>query len=146
MDDTETVCPKCGHDSSRAAAPALPGQYEFSPAQNATIGDLAVKMRFVGLFLILGGVLQCLTVFGGRFEGLGGLIGGFVNMLLGAWTRSAADSFQKIVDTQGRDITHLMGALGDLLRMYRLQYILLIIALVLLAVAVPILLVVLFTR
>jgi hypothetical protein len=118
-------------------------QYEFTAEQNVTVGDLAAKMRFVGLFLILGGVLECLLVFAGHF---GGLIAGLVNILLGVWTRSAADSFQQIVTTQGRDITHLMQALGDLLRMYRLQYTLLVIALVLLVVAVPIILVVALAR
>jgi hypothetical protein len=118
-------------------------QYEFTAGQNVTVGELAAKMRFVGLFLILGGILQCLMVFAGHF---GELISGLVSIFLGVWTRSAGDSFQKIVDTQGRDITHLMGALGDLLRMYRLQYLLLVIALVLLAVAVPISLVVALSR
>jgi hypothetical protein len=118
-------------------------QYEFTAGQNVTVSELAAKMRFVGLFLILGGILQCLMVFAGHF---GGLIAGLVEIFLGVWTRGAADSFQKIVDTQGRDITHLMHALGDLLRMYRLQYILLVIALVLLAVVVPIILVVALSR
>jgi hypothetical protein len=110
-------------------------QYEFTPGQNVTIGELAAKMRFVGFFLILGGVLQCLSVLAGH---LGGLISGLVYIFLGVWTRNAAASFQKIVDTEGSDITHLMSALNDLLRMYRLQYFLLIIALVLLLVVVPI--------
>jgi hypothetical protein len=142
VDDSVTVCPKCGHDRS-VAAPASPGQYEFSEAQNATFGDLAAKMRFVGLFLIFGGVLQCLTAFAGHF---GGIIAGGVNIFLGVWTRSAAESFQQIVTTKGRDISHLMNALSDLLKMYRLQYMLLLIALALLAVVVPIVLILAFTR
>jgi hypothetical protein len=143
MDDSEVVCPKCGHDGSTAAAPALPGQYEFSLAQNATIGNLATKMRFVGLFLILGGILQCVAAFAGHY---GGLISGAVNIMVGVWTRNAAGSFQQIVATQGRDITHLMNALGELLKLYRLQYVLLVIALVLLAVVIPIMLIIAMSR
>jgi hypothetical protein len=109
-------------------------QYEFTAEQNATIGDLARKMRFVAVFLILGGALECLTVLGGH---LTGLISGLVHVFLGAWTWSAGNSFRQIVDTQGQDITHLMSALGDLRRVYGLLYVLLIIALVLLAVVVP---------
>lgn len=110
-------------------------QYEFTPGQNATFRELAATMRFVGLFLVLGGALECLTCLNGQ---LGGLVAGLVFVFLGIWTRSAAQSFQRIVDTEGRDITHLMTALSDLLKMYRLLYILLIIALVLFAVAAAI--------
>jgi len=114
-------------------------EYEFTDQQKAIFSDLASKMRFVGLFLVIGGVLECLTACSGHF---GGIISGIVSILLGAWTRSAAGSFQQIVDTQGRDVSHLMSALGDLLNLYWLQYVLLIIALVLLAVVVPIMLLV----
>ena len=49
----------------------------------------------------------------------------------------AASSFQEIVSTTGRDITHLMNALGSLHKMYSLLYTLVIVTLlaVLLAVA-----------
>jgi hypothetical protein len=106
-------------------------QYEFTVEQNRVIGDLAGKMRFVGLFLILGGVLECLSVLRGD---LGHLIAGVVFILFGVWTRGAAGSFRKIVDTEGRDITHLMRALGELRQMYTLQYWLLMIAIALILV------------
>lgn len=59
-----------------------------------------------------------------------GVIGLFY-LLLGSWTRSAAASFQRIVSTQGRDISHLMSALDALHSMYALVYTLLMITLIL---------------
>jgi hypothetical protein len=43
-----------------------------------------------------------------------------IYLLVGVWTREAAGSFRKIVDTQGNDISHLMSALSALNRMYTL--------------------------
>jgi hypothetical protein len=53
-----------------------------------------------------------------------------VQVLIGFWTTKAAKSFQLIVDTEGRDIENLMGALGELRKLYGLQYWILIIALI----------------
>jgi hypothetical protein len=50
-------------------------------------------------------------------------------LLQGVWTRSSGASFQKIVDTQGNDITNLMNAVGQLRTMYGLLYLLLAAAL-----------------
>jgi hypothetical protein len=54
---------------------------------------------------------------------------GLFYLLLGIWTRSAAGSFRKIVDTQGHDIRNLMDGLGSLHRMYSLLYTLLVLIL-----------------
>jgi hypothetical protein len=54
---------------------------------------------------------------------------GLFYLLLGIWTRSAAQSFRKIVDTQGNDIRHLMEGLGSLHQMYSLLYTLLLLVL-----------------
>jgi hypothetical protein len=54
---------------------------------------------------------------------------GLIFLLQGAWTRSSAGSFQKIVDTQGSDISNLMNAIGSLHTMYGLLYLLLAAAL-----------------
>ena len=155
-------------------------QYEFSQQQNAEIGNLAGKMRFVGLFSAAFGVialLVCLVtvlfLFHDRlpsgfrekaaeyykkaqdslpddlkkqasdysldkiptgnnfltgvaiFTGVTGLI----FLLQGAWTRSSAASFQKIVDTKGNDVAHLMEAVSSLRAMYGQIYLLLAVAL-----------------
>jgi hypothetical protein len=144
-------------------------QYEFTQQQNAEIGALAGKMRFVGFFSAAFGLLAlliCLITVAFTFRdrlpsgfrekasdyltkaqeklpedlkqqasnysldkiptGHNFLVGiavfagvtGLVFLLQGLWTRSSAASFQKIVDTQSRDIDHLMNAVGSLRAMY----------------------------
>ncbi len=108
-------------------------QYEFDQSQNELILDLSNKMRFVSYFLIAGGVLS--GIIGLLSLNVGVIIPAVVDILIGVWTLNAASSFKLIVDTQGNDIVNLMGALGELRKLYRLQYWLLIITLVFLAIA-----------
>jgi hypothetical protein len=56
---------------------------------------------------------------------------GLFYVLMGHWTRSAGESFQKIVDTQGNDVSNLMNGLGSLNQMYSLLYTLLLLTLLL---------------
>jgi hypothetical protein len=144
-------------------------QYEFSQEQNALIGSLASKMRFVGLFLIAVGVVNLLiallvvvAIYRDRVPqkwidqlpaetrakveeqkeklpdnthlwGIAinaGVVALFY-LVMGAWTRAAGYSFQKIVDTQGSDISHLMSALSSLHSMYALVYMLLVVTILL---------------
>jgi hypothetical protein len=144
-----------------------PRQYEFSQEQNALIGSLASKMRFVGLFFEVVGVINILiallvvvAVYRDRvpqswvnqlppeakekFEeqkdklpannhlwgiALNAGVVGLFYLVMGVWTRTAGGSFQKIVDTQGSDISHLMSALSSLHSMYALVYTLLVLTL-----------------
>ncbi len=123
-------------------------QYEFSSSQNQVIKQLADKMRFVSYFLIGVGVLNALIGIIGLFSttlrgSFGEIITGILLTLLGFWTYKASISFKRIVSTQGNDVENLMGALGELRKLYTLQYWLLIITLVfivigiILAIAVP---------
>ncbi len=114
-------------------------QYEFDRSQNELILDLSNKMRFVSYFLIVVGVLA--GIIGLLDLNPGAVIQGVVQILIGVWTLNAASSFKLIVDTEGNDIVNLMGALGELRKLYRLQYWLLIIALVFMAIALVIVIV-----
>jgi hypothetical protein len=115
--------------------------YEFSNSQNELIGDLARKMNFVGILMIVGAVLS--LVLGvmvlfvsstkGRFD-LSPIIQGFFLLLTGLWTRNAAQSFKRVVTTTGADIENMLGALGELRKLYTLQYWLIIIVLIAMAV------------
>lgn len=111
--------------------------YEFSNTQNQLIKELSNKMRFVGYFLIVLGVLVAI---GGLVViargGLGNIIQGIVQIVIGFWTTKAASAFQEIVDTEGNDIENLMGALGELRKLYTLQYWLYIVALIFVAIGV----------
>lgn len=111
-------------------------RYEFNQSHNQLIKDLAQKMRFVSYFLIALGVL---LIIGGIVSVRSGLISGIINgvlqILIGFWTTKAASSFKLIVDTQGNDIENLMIALEQLRKLYTLQYWLILIALIFIAIA-----------
>lgn len=112
------------------------GNYEFSSSQNSLIKELADKMRFVSFFLIGLGVLATIGgVAALTREGFGNIVYGTIQIIIGLWTQKAAFSFQRIVDTEGNDIENLMGALGELRKLYTLQYWLYIIALIFVAIA-----------
>src|SRR5262245_2063644 len=49
---------------------------------------------------------------------IGSAATGLFYLLLGTWTRSAAKSFRKIVDTRGNDIRNLMEGMASLHSMY----------------------------
>jgi hypothetical protein len=154
-------------------------RYEFTDEQNQLIGSLAGKMKFVGFFAILAGVLNLImaillvaAIYQDRIPAewktktsdylrqvreklpenvrqqaeeysldrlppnnqLWGIttntlaVGVFL-LLLGAWTRSAGDSFQKIVKTRGSDMSHLMDGIASLNGMYAIFYWILVIVL-----------------
>jgi hypothetical protein len=136
----------------------MTSRYEFTEAQNRGIGDLARKMRLVGLVAVVLGVVQLilgllLLIYAFRDQlpaevlrripedtlkqlpppsqlwsvVLQAATSGLIFLLIGLWTRSSAREFQQIVDTTGRDISHLMNALGSLHKMYSLLYTLIII-------------------
>jgi hypothetical protein len=114
--------------------------YEFTPAQNQTIGGLAGRMKILGWAYIAQGLLTGLLGFLALvvlpLAGVVYLIITTVVLLSGIWTRSASTSFLMIVTTRGSDISHLMDALAALRKLYGLQVWLLAGALVLIALAV----------
>ena len=112
--------------------------YEFTGAQNQLIGTLAKRMKFVAIFFI---VLGAIVAAGGLFSlsrGIEGIITIFMAALyiiIGIWTIKAADSFKKIVDTAESDVSYLMNALNELKKLYTLQYVLMIIAIIFVGIA-----------
>lgn len=111
-------------------------EYEFSSSQNELIKNLADKMRVVAYFLIVVGVLGALSgLLSLRTGGVSSIINAVVYISIGVWTNSASSAFRRIVETSGSDIENLMGALGELRKLYTLQYWLLIVALVFIAIA-----------
>lgn len=115
-------------------------EYEFSSSQNELIGDLAKKMSFVailsiaaGIVVLIFGIITLVAAFAEpvRFsEAINMLIQGIFFLLIGTWTRKAGLGFKRIVTTAGSDIENLMGALGELRKLYTLQYWLVILLLV----------------
>ena len=115
--------------------------YEFTGSQNELIGDLGKKMNFVGILMIVGAVISLITGFlllissfsEGRFD-FSSIVQGIFLLLTGLWTRNAAQAFKRVVNTSGADIENMLGALGELRKLYNLQYWLAIIMLVFLAI------------
>jgi hypothetical protein len=110
-------------------------QYEFTPGENKVIGQLAMKMHFVGLFLLAMGMLVIgigvLEFHSGAFISAGPILSGSLTCVVGLWTQRASTSFSYVVRTQGRDISHLMDALDDLRKLYNFQFWLVMLALLL---------------
>lgn len=110
-------------------------QYEFDQSQNELILDLANKMRFVAYLSVAVGVVSFIGGFIPILD-IANMIQGTIMVIMGIWTIKAASSFKKIVDTRDNDIVNLMGALGELRKLYGLQYWLFIIGLVFIVIAI----------
>jgi len=119
-------------------------KYEFSEAENQTITTLASRMKWVGFFLlVIGGVIgtasavflvkslleSALELFALIF-----LLFAVIFLLVGIWTSSAAKSFSLIAQTSGSDMGNLMNALTSLLKLYYLQFWLIIDSLIVAAI------------
>jgi len=119
-------------------------KYEFSEAENQTITTLASRMKWVGFFLlVIGGVIgtasavflvkslleSALELFALIF-----LLFAVIFLLVGIWTSSAAKSFSLIAQTSGSDLANLMNALTSLLKLYYLQFWLIIDSLIVAAI------------
>ena len=105
-------------------------QYEFRGTENKIILQLARKMQFVGIFLLIMGLLIIGIGVAVVFHA-GPIVSGTLACVVGLWTQRASVSLRSVVKTEGRDITHLMDALDDLRKLYSLQYWLLIVGLLL---------------
>jgi len=99
-----------------------PRGYEFDPKQNEVIEKLGRSMRTVGIFMFVFGLLgligAVLAVLTHQIGPQSGFAESLVMTVFGFWTQRAGDRFTKIVKTTGSDVTHLMGALDDLRKMY----------------------------
>ena len=125
-------------------------KYEFSEAENQTIAILAGRMKWVGFILILPGSATGLVsiVSLGKSAAVPAfnlnvfifLLFAVIFLLTGIWTANAAKSFALIVKTSGSDIRNLMDALTSLLKLYYMQFWLIIDSLIALIVATLVLL------
>jgi hypothetical protein len=127
-----------------AYVPPNPPQYgyEFTPPQNQNIRRLSRKMKFVGVFYIVGaalfGALGVVAYFFMPLAAIVYVVAMIPELLIGVWTTKAASSFRKIVDTKGHDIPHFMNAVTSLRKLYTLQYWLLIMVLVLIVTSIAV--------
>ena len=103
--------------------------------RTAIIGNLGSKMSFVGLFMLgiglfffVSGIVRWFR--GQRLPGREHALLDLLFIVVGIWTHRAGREFRSVAETQGKDISHLMGALANLLKLYTLLYLLFFIALV----------------
>jgi len=101
--------------------PSKPTGYEFTPSQEQQIGTLATYMRIVGIISIVFALLQLVVAFMGRGSPLAAVLEAAVGIVVGTLTISIAGRFRQITETRGRDIAHLMDALGGMRLMYLIQ-------------------------
>jgi hypothetical protein len=105
-------------------------QYEFDEKQNQVIEGLSRAMQWIAAPLQVVGVLYGIAVVVSffrvfrnpvsAFEAVYAALGMLFFLALGNWTAKAAQSFHRIVETSGRDITNLMDGLDNLRKMYGL--------------------------
>ncbi len=121
----------------------ISSNYEFNNSQNEIFQDLANKMRFVGILLLVGGIFSTIigvaVIFVGIFlqkedifinSGMSSIIQGILFLLISSWIRKAALGFFQIVKTTNNDIENLMSAISELRKLYTLQYVLAIIMII----------------
>lgn len=114
---------------------SLPKQYEFDMEENTVIDSLAGLMKFCAWVSIVFGALNLalgLVQLGGdkEGEGIASMFQGTVMMVVGVWTRRAARAMKDIVTTEGNDIINLMAGLRELKKVYKLQAVLIGLALI----------------
>ena len=115
-------------------APAGSPQYEFTYSENSVIANLGSKMSFVGLFMLgiglfffVSGIVRLVQ---SHYLDVSLLFLSLLFIVVGIWTHRAGREFRSVAETQGKDISHLMGALDNLLKFYTLLYLLFFVALV----------------
>ena len=98
------------------------------------ISNLGSKLSFVGLFMLGIGLFCFLSVIARwiRFQELEVVLLFFTLLLItvGIWTHRAGREFRSVSDTEGKDISHLMRALANLLKLCTLVYLILFVGLV----------------
>lgn len=112
------------------APPADGPQYEFTAAQNEVIDGLARSLAWVGIPLVVLGVLYAINS-GVHFLRAGtnkdwaelvpaglAVLGAVFFFVLSNWLGKAASAFDRVAHTSGYDVTHLMSGLRNLGRTF----------------------------
>lgn len=112
-----------------AGPPERPAAYEFTPEQDRLFADLAARMALVGwVFLVLAALGIGLMIYSMIRRGPVLIeVSSVILLFVGGWTLSASRAFRRVAHTQGRDVPHVLQALGDLRNLYAfLQWVILV--------------------
>jgi hypothetical protein len=105
------------------ASTSTTAAWEFTPQQTFLLSRLAQRMRAVGLALmVLAALLGLRAALGGDAIGLLAVQAGLVLGFTGFWSVRAAAELSRVATTDGADMTHLMGALGEIRKLHELQF------------------------
>jgi len=115
-------------------------EYEFSPAHNTVMSEFSSAIVMVSIGTILLGSITILLGLGhvtrGTWQPLFEVGGGVVGLAIGFWLMNGAHALDLVVKTEGSDVTHLMSALAQLRRIFRLQALLMLVQALLLLLVV----------
>ncbi len=108
-----------------ASGPRTPGDagYDFPEDDKEKFRALAASMSFVGVCLMLFGVLAAVFSLAALYAGfvsagIGLACAAAVCILVAWWTVSAGRSLSALVATRGRDFEHLMAAVAQLRHLF----------------------------
>ena len=115
---------------------SAPPEYEFRPAEAATVGRLSAQCRLwsaIGFAAAVG--YLALFARGELPQHLLALLalGGLAHIGLGITFAAAGSRFARVVDTNGRDVSHSMAAMRQLGRSLTLQVVVTVIGALVLA-------------
>ena len=138
LDGTQRIsaCPNPAHPGPNASLGCSRwfSPYEFTYSENSIIGNLGSKMSFVGLFMLGIGLFFFASVIIRWVQShhleVALLFLTLLFIVVGIWTHRAGREFRSVAESHGKDISHLMGALENLLKLYTLLYLLFFIGLV----------------
>lgn len=118
-----------------------PGQtgagYEFSQAEDAVIRRLGGRARLygvmsivIGLLMMAAGLVVIVVVPGSLGVPVGAVVAvaALQPIVSGGFYAAAGGAFGKVVDTQGNDIPHMMGAITKLTHAVRVEAIVALVA------------------
>ena len=100
--------------------------YEFDEQANVTFRGLSGSMKAVAVLQLVAGVLlvaaAALELRAGHL-GTAGMfaVQALLNAIVSYWLMGSSRHFGAVAETRGKDIAHLMSALGELRKMFRLH-------------------------
>jgi hypothetical protein len=123
------LAPRPSAPPAEAPAPvAIPAkarveEYDFSETQKEDLAALAASMSFVGVCVMLLGIMTGFFALGAGYSGYAAIGGGLVAaaavcMPLGWWAMSGGRALSALVRTRGRDVAYLMDAVVQLRRLF----------------------------
>jgi hypothetical protein len=118
-----SLVPQAAAPRASPAPVAETVEYEFSEAHKEALAGLAASTSFVGVCVLLLGMMSGTFAFAAGYAGfmavaIGLVAGAAVCLPLGWWAMSAGRSLSALVRTRGRDVARLMDAVGQLRRLF----------------------------